>query len=280
MRNLEKHAPLKKKYIRGNHLRFMNKELFKAVMHRSKLRNNFLELRSNRNRIYCVSLLRRIKKNYYSNLNEKNITDDKKFWKTVTPFLSDKVLSTERIENDKIINNDNETANIMNTFFSNIVINLSVPEYRVYEGISRNISDPILKAIVKYKNHPSITAIKRVSNSNDLFSFDIVDREKILKEISSLVHTKTCQESDIPTKIIKENADIFPEVLHLSFNASVNEGTFPSIFKLADITSIFKKDSKNSKDNYRPISILKYLSKVFENIMYTQMATFMDKYFS
>ena len=128
MRSLEKHAPLKKKHIRGKHLPFMNKELSKAIMHRSKLRNNFLGHRSNENRKkvfetteYYVSLLRRIKKNYYSNLNEKNITDNKKFWKAVTPFLSDEVLPTERIaliENDKIIFNDNETANIMNTFFS------------------------------------------------------------------------------------------------------------------------------------------------------------------
>ena len=87
------------------------------------------------------------------------MTDNKKFWKTVTPFLSDKVLSTERvtlIENDKIINNDSETANIMNTFFSDITINFNIPEYHDCEGISGNISDLILKAIVKYRNHPSI----------------------------------------------------------------------------------------------------------------------------
>ena len=89
-----------------------------------------------------------------------------------------------------------------------------------------------------------------------------MDREKIVKKISSLDHTKACQESDIPTKIIKENADIFSEVFRLSFNASANEGTFPSVFKLADVTLIFKKGSKNSKDNYRPISILKSLTKL------------------
>ena len=50
----------------------------------------------------------------------------------------------------------------MNNFFSNIVINLNVPEYPDCEDISGNISDPVLKAIVKYRNHPSIKAIKRV----------------------------------------------------------------------------------------------------------------------
>ena len=81
--------------------------------------------------------------------------------------------------------------------------------------------------MLKYRNHPDQKAIKRAPNSNDLFSFDIMDREKILKKIVSLDHTKACQESDIPTKIRKENADIFSETLHVSFNASVNEGTFP-----------------------------------------------------
>ena len=82
----EKHASLKKKYIRRNHVPFINKEFPKAIMHRSKFRNNFLRYRFNENRKkyskqrnYCVSLSRRITKNYYSNLNEKNITDDKKF---------------------------------------------------------------------------------------------------------------------------------------------------------------------------------------------------------
>ena len=137
MRSLEKHAPLIKKYIRGNQLLLMNKELSKAIIHRSKLRNNFLRHRFLENRKkyskqrnYCVSLLKRIKKSYCNNLNEKNINN----------------------------------KNIMNTFFSNIATSLNIPEYHEYEGISRNISDPILEAIVKYRNYPSIKAIRRVSN--------------------------------------------------------------------------------------------------------------------
>ena len=58
--------------------------------------------------------------------------------------------------------------------------------------------DGIVKATIKHRNHPSITALKRVSNSNKLFSFDNMDRKKILKEINSLDHKKACHESDIP----------------------------------------------------------------------------------
>ena len=56
MRSLDKHVTLKKKYIRGNYVPFMNKELSKAKMHRSKLRNNFLQQFSIRNNGITVSL--------------------------------------------------------------------------------------------------------------------------------------------------------------------------------------------------------------------------------
>ena len=77
---------------------FMTKDLPKEMMTRSRLRNKYLKdnrlLEGNRllytqQRNKCVSLLRKTKINYYGNLNVKDITN-KKFWKTVKPFLCDK----------------------------------------------------------------------------------------------------------------------------------------------------------------------------------------------
>ena len=86
---------LKKK--RSNHTSFINNGISKAVMTRSRLRNRFLQNRSEENRklFYkqinkCVSLLRKSKKDYFENPNEKNITYNKSFRKTVKPFLSKK----------------------------------------------------------------------------------------------------------------------------------------------------------------------------------------------
>ena len=101
--------------------------------------------------------------NYYGNLNEKDITDNKIFWKTVKSFLSDKSINSDKIhlnENGELINSKTKTAEVLNEFFSNIVKNLKIPEY---ENLNRNfqkVKDPVLKAILKYKNHPSIIAIK------------------------------------------------------------------------------------------------------------------------
>ena len=133
---LNNHAPSKKMYTRGNHLPFMNKELSKAIMNRTRVRNVYLRKRSDENRKkyskqrnYCVSLLRRTKRNYYGSLGAKSVTDNKKFWRTITPFLSDKTPFNAKItliEHGEVISSDNEIANVLNTFFSNIVSNLTI----------------------------------------------------------------------------------------------------------------------------------------------------------
>ena len=83
---LDNHAPLKKKYVRGNHLPFMNKSLSKAIMVRARLRNIFLKNRSEENKInynkqknLCVTLLRKSKREYCKNLRVENICDNIKF---------------------------------------------------------------------------------------------------------------------------------------------------------------------------------------------------------
>ena len=70
-------------------------------------------------RNYCVSLLRRTKRNYYSSLDAKSAPDNKKFWRTVKPFLSDKTPFSAKItliEDGEVISSDNEIANVLNTF--------------------------------------------------------------------------------------------------------------------------------------------------------------------
>ena len=73
-------------------------------MKRTRLRNKLLKDQNKENkrryekqRNYCVSLIRKMKKDNYSNLGIKKVTYSKTFWKTIKPFLSDKIMSTEKI---------------------------------------------------------------------------------------------------------------------------------------------------------------------------------------
>ena len=100
MDTLDRYAPCKQKYTRGNHLPFLNKTISKEIMKRNRFRNQFIKNRTDENksryikqRNYCVSLLRKTKTQYYSNLREKNVADNNTFWKTVKTFLSGKITS-------------------------------------------------------------------------------------------------------------------------------------------------------------------------------------------
>ena len=160
----------------------------------------------------------------------------------------------------------------MNTFFSNIVTNLKIPEYADYDPIVNNISDPILKVILSYKNNPSILTIEEVCKKLHKFSFSFsqVGKKDMLEEIQRLDIKKAAQESDIPFRIIKEDSDLFGEYLLSTYNNAIDKSYFPTGLKQANITPVFKTGERYSKDNYRPISILPNVSKIFEKFMFRQ----------
>ena len=94
---LNKQAPLKAKFLRYNNNLFMNNELRKAIIERSQLKNSYNKNRNYENRYFykkqrdfCVSLLRKSKRNYFKNVKMHDIKDNKIFRKTIRPYLSDK----------------------------------------------------------------------------------------------------------------------------------------------------------------------------------------------
>ena len=64
------------------------------------------------------------------------------------------------IENNELVKTDLETAEVLNNFFSNIVQNLDISRYSNDELLVSNTNDANLKAILKYRNHPSIITIQ------------------------------------------------------------------------------------------------------------------------
>ena len=105
---------------------FMNKNLVKAHWKWTHLRNKFLKNRTESNRVCCrsqrntcVNLLKKTKKYYYGYLNEKDVIDNKKYWKTVNPPLTDELKSSEKVtlvHEEKIITTDDENAKILDFF--------------------------------------------------------------------------------------------------------------------------------------------------------------------
>ena len=86
---------------------------------------------------------------------------------------------------------------------------------------------------------------------------------------------------NIPTKQLKKTIDIVSEpLMHIWNNQIIENKNFPSKLKLADITPIHKKLESILKENYRPVSVLPIVSKIFERLMQRQINNFIEKYLS
>ena len=287
---LDRHAPRKQRHIRANQKPFMNKELHMAIMHRSKLRNRYLKDKTDKNRKkcnkqrnYCVGLSRKTKQEYYENLDITKITDNKTFWKTVGPYFRERFCDAQKItliENDDIVTEDAKTCEIFNDFFSNIVKNLNLKIDESHLTDSEHIHDPVDRAIFKYQNHPSIINIKAKVDLSQCFSFASISISEAKKQIKNLNISKASQTTDIPTKLIKDNCNIFVGLIKNCFDESLCQSVFPQDLKLADVTPVFKKDNRSDKFNYRPVSILPNLSKIFERFMYDQMYPYFESILS
>ena len=100
------------------------------------------------------------------------------------------------------------------------------------------------------------------------------------KEILNLSSKKATRKGDIPAKILKSSINAYLSELTILINNCLKKGVFPDDLKLADIAPIFKKEDSLNKENYRTVSILPHLSKVFERILYKQINSFMKNKFS
>ena len=177
--------------------------------------------------------MRQSKKQYYGSLNVNHITDNKNFWRVVKPNFSNKILATNRVilrDDCKIISDTEKVADTFNKFFVNIGKTLKIDKDKQFLVETKDVFDPVLKAIKKYSAHPSILRIKDKMNNN-VFSFRKVTYEEILNEINSLDTSKSTQSEDIPFKIIKDSAHIFANFIFKNFNKCIIEGRFPDQLK-------------------------------------------------
>ena len=108
---------------------------------------------------------------YFANIKINNIADNKKFWQTVKPLFSYKINYRETInliDNEVTLSNGEEIAETITKYFCNITKNLSLPESpSIMEPSVELFADPVILALEKHKDHPSIASIKNKMTSMD-----------------------------------------------------------------------------------------------------------------
>ena len=143
--------------------------------------------------------------------------------------------------------------------------------------------DSMLNFIAKYENHPSIVNIKhKVSSLNDFsheFKFNEITENDTYKVIKSLNARKSCGYDHLSAKFLKLGIDVISSQLTPIINKCINMSIFPDMLKHAQITPIFKKKNEPDKRNYRPVSVLTALSKIFERCISDQLNVYGEKVF-
>ena len=209
------------------------------------------------------------------------MTENRTFWKTVKPFLTDKTNKTSRItliEEERVISQDHLIAKTFNEYFINIPIK-NMPKNQEYESFDSSEGNPVSSIIKKYQNHPSIKLIK-TKNKSKTFRFRETNTDEIKKFIEKLDPKKASQKSDMSTNILLKNAAFFAKYICDDINTLIRSSKFHNELKEADIVPVHKKKSKFSKENYRPISNPPNISKVYERCLYNQISIFLEDIFS
>ena len=173
----------------------------------------------------------------------------------------------------KEVSRNEKVATHFNNYFNDITEGLNIKKWSISDKLP---DDPLVNAIRKYENHPSIIKINSSVETTQLFDFHFVSSDDISKIINSMDSTRKTSGA-IPIKIVKLANKQICKHLENCINECLKQNKFPKELKIVDITSIFKKEVPLDKTNYRPISILPTVSKIFQRILFNQLQRFSNK---
>ena len=265
-------CPIKTKTISPKSLKkpWINRKILRNI----KTRQNYFTLykqgrlsKENYNnfRNFVTNQIRASKRDYYFKLFEKFKNDTKSTWRAINKILnpakSNKPLSIKKlITENEILTENLDIANAFNNFFCNIGKEIS-------EKYASNKNPSI-------NNHNHLDYL---NGNNFLNSFylnpcnarDVMTIIKLLKNKKSHVNV-------IPVSVFKYISNIISPIISNIINKSIQSSHFPDELKNARVTPIFKSGEKYKANNYRPISVLPTLSKIFEKFIYHQLYKYLE----
>ena len=212
------------------------------------------------NRILKQSI-RRAKQIYYQKCFTKYKHDMKKTWSTIKAIFNKSNSQTDLptyFQQDGVkISNSTDIANGFNDFF-----------VKIGPSLAQNITQPVNSDFKRFLKKPT----------QKVFQFQSIQSSDVIKAIDSLKNKSSYSHDRLSNKMLKMIKNELADPIKDIINSSIADGKFPDSLKIAKITPIYKKDNKHDFSNYRPISILPSISKVFEKIMHKQIYTYFDKY--
>ena len=263
MNCLDKHAPQREKRIGNRRSPWINNELLRKMNKRDFLKKKaeksgdqtiWEEFKCQRNLVN--NSVKAAKREYFSRNIENSKADLRKTWKLINELSSRQQKTTDIQEVKKggqSITSASEIAEVFNTHFT-------------------NIGERLASEIPKVDKEPE----SFINPTDKTFSFRKIQEKEVFELINKLDKTKATGLDKIPCKILKLAANVVVPSLTLIFNQSIISGVFPREWQSARVTPIIKKGIKTDPENYRPISVLPVVAKIFEKLVFNQFYEYLN----
>ena len=204
--------------------------------------------------------IRKAKKDYYESCFTRYENDIKKTWMTINELLSKtkkkKHFPEYFSDNGQLISDKVTIANKFNQFFT---------------CVGPELASQITQPATEYTEYLHDIIDTR-------FEFREIDEKIICQTIDHLKSKNSCSIDGLSTKILKFIKNTLAKALVIIVNQSLKTGIFPEKLKIAKVVPIYKKGDDTSFTNYRPISILPAISKVFEKIIFNQLYDYFQRH--
>ncbi|KAL0852556.1 hypothetical protein ABMA27_016975 [Loxostege sticticalis] len=206
------------------------------------------------------SMIKNTKKDYYHRLFHETYNKPKKMWELINTLAVNKVKNScappNLVSNSNLITDGTEICNLFNSFFSSIGADLANKIPNEYHTNTENI----LMYGHNYVHDVTLNELKPCSAN------------EIRMIIDNLDTNASAGIDGISTKAIKCLKELIVEKLVITINKCFKAGIFPDSLKVAKVNPIYKAASRSDSSNYRPISVLPVISKIFERLLYNRLS--------
>ena len=208
----------------------------------------------------------KLKSEYYCLLIEDAKGDNSKTWKAIKETLPTNHSEINAISSDCNLETDPKSiAHTLNDHFSSIGKRLSKASRGTSELYQPELGAQMDEDEISFNIAPG-----------SRFVLHPVTTEHVEKQLCQLKTNKAVGLDKISARLLRDSARIVAPALQHIVNLSFENGPYPSTWKCAKVTALFKQGDRTDKDSYRPISILPTVSKVIERAVHSQLYDFLD----
>ena len=240
-----------------------NRLMKKSKSKHNKLGDESKYIKYKNYRKHLNIVIKQAKSCYYSRKFESAKGNIKKTWEIINELRGKKhrSLKPSFIINSNVVQDRRVIANEFNKYFVSIAHNMN-----------NKLTSDIYESGIPITSIPTFEQFMDKKVTDSIYLSECTD-EEIIETINNLKNGKS---SDIAIHIIKRCSRIIAPTLCQFMNNFISLGLFPQVLKVGRITPIYKKGNPQLFDNYRPISTLSLLGKIFEKLIYSRLYSFLS----